>query len=136
MLSFYSWFGIAIGRQIMLQFCLPRSKVFVDHFPRPLFFFFVLLVSFYGGSKLLLKGKRVGEPSPMNMRCVLWQKSWLVKALEFINTKHASASFGARYRVSIKRLKKGSLSSVGFFSCSIYSFPVNFLVVYVMLLAF
>lgn len=36
----HSRFGDAIrnfGGQIMEQFCLPRSRIFVDHFPRSLF---------------------------------------------------------------------------------------------------
>jgi hypothetical protein len=29
--------AMAFGGQIMEQFCLPRSRIFVDHFPRSLF---------------------------------------------------------------------------------------------------
>ena len=64
-------------RQIMEQFCLPRSRVFVDHFARSRFVFVGLLVIPGLASKLLPKGNRlVGEPPGGHGVCL-----WVVAAI-------------------------------------------------------
>lgn len=88
------------GRQIMEQFCRPRSRVFVDHFARSLFVF-VGLVFPWGLPNFCQEGWLVSRPGPWGVFVGCGGNHGLVQALEFINTKHAAASLAARYSVGV-----------------------------------
>ena len=95
----------------MEQFCLPRSRVFVDHFARSRFVFVGLLVipGWLPSFCPRTRGWLVSRPGPWGVFVGCGGNHGLVQALEFISRKHAAASFVARYRVSIKRGSPGGL---------------------------
>ena len=119
------------GRQIMEQFCLPRSRVFVDHFARSRFVFVGLLVIPGLASKLLPKDKRlVGEPpGAMGCVCGLWRQSWPCASFGIHQQKTCRCQLCRQVQSEYKKRQSRWASLVFVFVCFLNSFPVNLLAV-------